>query len=239
MIVLNDQNVLSLNIAVEIAVESASLLQMELTMLTLDIVLLFVSTSLLLCIAPGPDNIFVLTQSMVKGSRAGLFVTLGLSTGLLFHTSAVALGVAVIFQQSLLAFTVLKVCGAAYLLYLAWGAFHAGSSTIQTGKNDGLNAFALYRRGIFMNITNPKVSVFFLAFLPQFAHPELGSIPLQIIQLGGLFIFCTLLVFGLVSLLAGKLGEWLIQRPNAEVVMNRVAGTVFSALAVKLLFTHR
>ena len=208
-------------------------------MLTLDTFLLFVSTSLLLCIAPGPDNIFVLTQSMVKGSRAGLLVTLGLSTGLLVHTSAVALGIAVIFQQSLLAFTILKVCGAVYLLYLAWGAFRAGVSPIKTGNNDGLNALALYRRGIFMNITNPKVSVFFLAFLPQFAHPEQGSIPLQIIQLGGLFICCTLLVFGLVSLLAGQLGHWLIQRPKAEVVMNRAAGGVFAALAVKLLFTHR
>ena len=85
-------------------------------MLSPDTFLLFLTASLLLCLAPGPDNIFVLTQAMLRGTASGILVTLGLCTGLLVHTSAVALGVAVIFQESLLAFTILKLCGAAYLL---------------------------------------------------------------------------------------------------------------------------
>ena len=208
-------------------------------MLSPDTLLLFLTASLLLCIAPGPDNIFVLTQSMLRGVSSGLLVTLGLCTGLLVHTSAVALGVAVIFQQSLLAFTILKLCGAAYLLYLAWGAFRAGASGLGSLKAAALDKTALYRRGIVMNITNPKVSIFFLAFLPQFTNPTQGHLTLQLLELGAIFIVCTLLVFGLVSLLAGKLGNWFNQSPKAEVIMNRVAGSVFAALAVKLSLTER
>lgn len=212
---------------------------MDIVVLSPDTFLLFLTASLLLCIAPGPDNIFVLTQSMLRGVSSGLFVTLGLCTGLLVHTSAVALGVAVIFQQSLLAFTMLKLCGAAYLLYLAWGAFRAGASGLGSLKAVALDKTALYRRGIVMNITNPKVSIFFLAFLPQFTNPTQGHLTLQLLELGAIFIVCTLLVFGLVSLLAGKLGNWFNQSPKAEVIMNRVAGSVFAALAVKLSLTER
>jgi Putative threonine efflux protein len=156
-------------------------------MLSPDTLLLFLTASLLLCIAPGPDNIFVLTQSMLRGVGSGLLVTLGLCTGLLVHTSAVALGVAVIFQQSLLAFTILKLCGAAYLLYLAWGAFRAGASGLGSVKAAALDKAALYRRGIVMNITNPKVSIFFLAFLPQFTNPAQGHLTLQLLELGAIF----------------------------------------------------
>ncbi len=209
-------------------------------MLSPDTFLLFLTASLLLCLAPGPDNIFVLTQSMLRGTASGILVTLGLCTGLLVHTSAVALGVAVIFQESLLAFTILKLCGAAYLLYLAWGAFRAGASGLGTVNHAApLDKIALYRRGIVMNITNPKVSIFFLAFLPQFANPASGYLKLQLMELGGIFIGCTLLVFGSISLLAGKLGRWFSQSPKAEVVMNRIAGGVFAALAVKLALTQR
>ncbi len=208
-------------------------------MLSPDTFLLFLTASLLLCIAPGPDNIFVLTQSMLRGSSAGILVTLGLCTGLLVHTTAVALGVAVIFQQSLLAFTILKLCGAAYLLYLAWGAFRAGAGGLGSMQTETLKKNVLYRRGIVMNITNPKVSIFFLAFLPQFADPASGHLKLQLMALGGIFIVCTLLVFGVISLLAGRLGNWFSRSPGAEVVMNKLAGSVFAALAVKLALTER
>ncbi len=104
-----------------------------------------------------------------------MFVTLGLCTGLIVHTTAVALGVAVIFQTSEVAFNVLKVVGAAYLVYLAWQAFKAGSSKLKAEDNVSAGPRALYVRGLVMNITNPKVAIFFLAFLPQFADPSLGS----------------------------------------------------------------
>jgi threonine/homoserine/homoserine lactone efflux protein len=208
-------------------------------MIPLDIAIAFFSTSVLLGISPGPDNIFVLTQSALRGRLAGLFVTLGLCTGLIVHTLAVSFGVAAIFQTSAVAFTVLKFAGAAYLLYLAWQAFRAPATGIRLGESSGASGWELYRRGIIMNITNPKVSIFFLAFLPQFAEPSRGSLTIQMMLLGGLFILATLLVFGSIALLAGTIGRRLGQSAQAEKVMNRVAGTVFAVLALKLATTER
>lgn len=208
-------------------------------MVPIETALAFFTTSVLLGISPGPDNIFVLTQSALRGRLAGICVTLGLCTGLIVHTLAVSFGVAAIFQTSAIAFTVLKFAGAAYLLYLAWQAFRAPVTGIHLGEGSGLKGWQLYRRGIIMNITNPKVSIFFLAFLPQFAEPARGSITVQMMLLGGLFILATLLVFGGIALLAGTIGRRLGQSAKAEKVMNRVAGTVFAALAVKLATTDR
>ncbi len=208
-------------------------------MFDLSALILFTSASLLLALAPGPDNIFVLTQSAVKGKLVGLVVTLGLCTGLIVHTSAVALGVAAIFQASATAFNLLKFAGAAYLLYLAWGAFRAGAESLEEQASRELSLFRYYLRGIIMNVTNPKVSIFFLAFLPQFTHPERGHLPLQMLILGGLFILATLVVFGAISLLAAFLGQWLRQSDWAQRWLNRTAGTIFAGLALKLATTSR
>jgi threonine/homoserine/homoserine lactone efflux protein len=211
-------------------------------MIPLDTLAMFFAASLLLGLSPGPDNIFVLTQSALRGAAAGLIVTLGLSTGLVVHTTAVALGVAAIFQASVLAFTALKLIGAAYLVYLAWHAFRASAVGVATdGTRDiaDITHWQLYRRGIIMNVTNPKVSIFFLAFLPQFADPARGALSLQMMLLGGVFILSTLLVFGGVALLAGTLGEWLKHSDKAQRVINRVAGTVFILLALKLASAER
>lgn len=199
----------------------------------------FFAASVLLALAPGPDNIFVLTQSALHGKLAGLLVTLGLCTGLIVHTAAVAFGVAVIFQASALAFTALKLCGAGYLLYLAWGAWRATATKISADSDVALSLGKLYRRGIIMNVTNPKVSIFFLAFLPQFADPTRGSLTLQMVLLGGIFILATILIFGAIALLAGTLGNWLTRSDKAQIIMNRVASLVFVGLALKLATTHR
>lgn len=199
----------------------------------------FFMASILLGLAPGPDNIFVLTQSALRGRAAGLLVTLGLCTGLVVHTTAVAFGVAVIFQASAMAFTALKLFGAGYLLYLAWHAFRAASEKIHAGKPEGMRYATLYRRGIVMNVTNPKVSIFFLAFLPQFADPARGPLTVQMLLLGGVFIVSTILVFGSIALLAGSIGQWLNRSPRTQVVMNRVAGVVFVGLALKLATVKR
>jgi threonine/homoserine/homoserine lactone efflux protein len=203
-------------------------------MLPLDTLAAFFAASLLLGLAPGPDNIFVLTQSALYGRAAGLAVMLGLCTGLLVHTGAVALGVAALVRASALAFTALKLGGAAYLLVLAWQAFHAGAADLHPARAVARTRRQLYRRGIIMNVTNPKVSIFFLAFLPQFADPQRGPVALQIVLLGGVFIVATVLVFGGVALAAGALGEWLARSPAVLRVMNRVAALVFAALAVSL-----
>lgn len=200
---------------------------------------LFTSASLLLAVAPGPDNIFVLTQSMVRGWRVGLIVTLGLCTGLIVHTAAVALGVAALFQTSALAFNLLKFAGAAYLAYLAWGAFRAGAASLDNAGGEPLGPGRAYLRGIVMNVTNPKVSIFFLAFLPQFADPARGSVAMQIVVLGGVFILATLLVFGSVAWFAGLLGGLLRRSRATRRALNVGAGAVFVALAARLAFVER
>jgi threonine/homoserine/homoserine lactone efflux protein len=208
-------------------------------MLDFQTIVMFVSASTLLALAPGPDILFVLTQSMTKGSRSGIVIALGLCSGLVFHTTAVALGVAVIFQTSILAFSLLKFVGAAYLLYLAFMAFKDASKSKLESDKSPLSLKALYKRGIFMNITNPKVSIFFLAFLPQFTNSELGNVTGQIFTLGALFMLCAFVVFTLVSLLAGRVGNWFSKTKNGEKILNRMAGTIFAGLAIKLALTSR
>lgn len=204
-----------------------------------DTAILFFSASIALALAPGPDNLFVLTQSALFGRRAGLLVTLGLSTGLLVHTSAVALGVAVIFQTSALAFNALKVAGALYLLYLAWQAFRAGAATLKATESVTVSSRKLYLRGIVMNLTNPKVAIFFLAFLPQFADPAIGPVAVQVVVLGGLFIIATMLVFGAIAFFGGLLASWLSGSDTAQIIMKRIAGLVFVGLALRLLASKR
>ena len=215
-------------------------------MLTPDAMMAFFAAALLLSIAPGPDNIFVLTQSALFGVGAGIITTLGLVTGLCVHTTAVALGVAAIFQTSALAFTLLKVAGAGYLLWLAWLSFLAGASITDvtegppsiTGSNFP-GYMTLYRRGIVMNVTNPKVSLFFLAFLPQFCDPARGSVALQVLSLGGLFMLATIVVFWTVAALGGRLAVWFNRSKRGQVMMQRVAGCVFVGLASALMLSGR
>lgn len=208
-------------------------------MLDGQVMIVFFAASLMLGLAPGPDNLFVLTQSALQGRAAGLFVTAGLCTGLLVHTTAVAVGVAALIQSSLFAFTLLKIVGAGYLVYLAWQAFRTSSEPVGQGEGHALRPRRLYVRGIIMNVTNPKVSIFFLAFLPQFVDPGNGPVVGQIIQLGLLFIAATILVFGAVSILAGTFGQWLSRSGTVRRALNWAAGCIFLGLAIRLAATDR
>jgi threonine/homoserine/homoserine lactone efflux protein len=201
--------------------------------------LAFFAASVLLALAPGPDNLFVLLQSAMHGRRAGVLVVLGLCTGLLFHTTAVALGLAAVFASSQAAFNFVKWLGAAYLCYLAWQAFTAPTGAAAATATGARTGAQLYRRGIVMNVTNPKVTIFFLAFLPQFIVPDAGSVALQVAWLGLLFILATLLVFGAIAAFAGAAGRLLRKSPRAEKSLNWLAGAVFAGLAIKLATAQR
>ncbi len=205
----------------------------------LDSLLTFIFASTILSLMPGPDNIFVLTQSALYGRKAGLYITLGLCTGLCVHTTAIALGLSAIFLISTTAFIILKSIGAAYLLYLAWLAFKKSSSLIMTDETENISHVLLYQRGIIMNISNPKVAIFFLAFLPQFTDPEAGSLSLQLLLLGFIFILITIVVFSLIAFLAGNISNWLRQSSSAVKTINRIAGLVYVGLALRLLSTSR
>lgn len=205
-------------------------------MLGIETLFAFFTVSVLLALMPGPDNIFVLSQSIYQGKKSGLIITLGLCTGLIFHTLLVVFGVAVIFQTSIIAFTVLKSIGAVYLLYLAWQIFNAGNQNINTQKENTLIDYKkLYYRGIIMNITNPKVSIFFLAFLPQFTDPSKGSVSLQMILLGVLFFLAAILVFGIIAVLGSRLNEIINKSEKTQIILNRLISTIFVLLAIKLI----
>lgn len=204
-------------------------------MISLTTALSFFGAALMLGFAPGPDIVFVLAQSAVYGARAGLATMCGLITGLCFHTTLVTVGVAALIQASPVAFTVLKAAGAAYLIYLAWLSWRAGA--MRAGKTQ--NAFpgyaALYRRGILMNITNPKVSIFFLAFLPQFCDPARGNVGMQCLALGIIFMLATAVAFTSVSLLAGRIFSRFNSKPEGQVIMHKICAVIFLGLAVLLL----
>lgn len=200
--------------------------------------LAFFGISMLLALAPGPDNLFVLTQSALYGRRTGLLIVLGLCTGLLVHTSAVALGLAALLAASETAFTVLKFAGAGYLVALAWQAFRAAPAPVASPARQADDA-RMYLRGIAMNVTNPKIAVFFLAFLPQFVEPDRGAPVPQILWLGFLFIASTLLTFGAIACFAAALGTMLRRSPRIQRWMNAIAGCLFVALAARLAVTQR
>ncbi|WP_420597838.1 LysE family translocator [Neptuniibacter sp.] len=197
----------------------------------------FIIATVLLGFTPGPDNIFVLIQSALYGRKAGIIVTLGLCTGLVGHTLAVTLGLAAIFKVSVMAFTALKVLGAGYLIYLAWRAFTASCETIDGDGSPRLSHWQLYKRGVLMSSTNPKLAIFFLAFLPQFADPSQGSLSLQLMSLGGVFIFFSFWVMTLFAILSGSISEQIKRSDSTQKWINRLAGTVFVALALRLLAT--
>ena len=150
-----------------------------------------------------------------------------------------AFGLAAVFAASPVAFTVLKLAGAAYLAYLAWQILRAPVASENGKRPEPLKPGALYRRGIVMNLTNPKVLLFFFAFLPQFTSPALGPIGLQTLQLGAVFMVATLLVFGAIAFFSGAFGELLQRSVTAKRWLNRIAALVFVGLAVRLATATR
>ncbi len=206
----------------------------------------FFGVAVLLALSPGPDNLFVLVQSAQRGWRAGIAVVIGLCLGLVLQTAAVALGLAALLMASATAFNVLKACGALYLLYLAWGAFTAmrtpasiNMAALAKHKIAWQDSLRMIARGVVMNITNPKVLVFFIAFLPQFTNPALGSVAVQICVFGALFILATLIVFGAIAIFSGAFGAALQRSARVQAIINGVAGLIFVGLAINLLLARR
>jgi len=201
--------------------------------------LLFIGASVLLTLAPGPDIIFLITQGLNRGRRAGFATAMGLASGCLVHTTAAALGVSVIFRTSALAFHGLKIAGVLYLLYLAWKTIgHKSGDSAQTASSAVLpsEGRTLYMRGVLMNLLNPKVALFFLAFLPQFASPEHGPVWIQMVVLGIAFTAQVVVVFGSIGLFAGQVSKCLRAGPLGRVgrQMKWAVAAVYVVLAIRL-----
>lgn len=209
-------------------------------MIELTNLYMFIAASFLLCLAPGPDNIYVLTQGMTKSKKAAIVTTLGLTTGLIIHTSAAAFGISVIFQTSEIAFNIVKYVGAAYLLYIAYQAFKYRNEKLDLSvQNSSSELKKLYFKGFIMNILNPKVSIFFLAFLPQFVNTASGNVPMQMITLGGVFMILTVVVFSSIGVAGNLLSSKLLEKPNIVKYMNVLTSFVLVSLGIKLALSQR
>ena len=206
--------------------------------LSTETIIAFVIASVVLSLVPGPDNIFVMTHSALKGWRIGFYTTLGLCTGLIGHTVLVAIGVSVIFQTSAVAFNGLKIIGACYLLYLAWLSVQNKELNLGGDYNDSTNR-SYYLTGVIMNLTNPKVALFFLVFLPQFVNTDNENVTLQIFSLGLLFIVSALCVFTSIAYLASLLEDILKKSKTVNKNLNILAALIYIALAFNLFFVTR
>ena len=203
--------------------------------LSTETIIAFVTASVILSLVPGPDNLFVMSHSALKGWRIGFYTTLGLCTGLIGHTVFVAIGVSVIFQTSAIAFNGLKVIGACYLLYLAWLSVQNKELNLGgTDKNSTNRSY--YLTGVIMNLTNPKVALFFLVFLPQFVNSSIDNVTIQIFLLGLLFILSALCVFTSIAYLASFLENFLKKSKTVNKNLNILAAIVYFALAINLFF---
>ena len=205
--------------------------------LSTETIIAFVTASVVLSLVPGPDNIFVMSHSALKGWKIGFYTTLGLCTGLIAHTVLVAIGVSVIFQTSAIAFNGLKIIGAFYLLYLAWLSVQNKELNLGGTDKDSTNR-SYYFTGVIMNLTNPKVALFFLVFLPQFVNTSNNNITLQIFLLGLLFILSALCVFTSIAYLASFLEDILKKSKTVNKNLNILAALIYFALAINLFFVN-
>jgi len=203
--------------------------------LSIETIIAFVAASVVLSLVPGPDNIFVMSHSALKGWRIGFYITLGLCTGLIGHTVLVSIGVSVIFQTSAIAFNGLKIIGACYLLYLAWLSIQNKELNLGgTDKNSTNRSY--YFTGVIMNLANPKVALFFLVFLPQFVNTSNDNVTIQIFLLGLLFILSALCVFTSIAYLASFLEGILKKSKTVNKNLNLLAALIYFALAINLFF---
>lgn len=199
----------------------------------------FLTASILLTLAPGPDNLYLLTKSLSGGAKNGVVLSAGLVSGIIFHTFLVMVGVATIIQNSPFAMNLLKIFGATYLLFLAFKSFMAGrrGEKISIKKTDSQSAmFELYRRGVLMNVLNPKVLLFFLAFLPQFVSMSSDSASLQIAFLGLTFAVQAFIIFSAIAICAGRVRNLILKKKNLGQIFSYVEATVLVLIAITLIF---
>jgi threonine/homoserine/homoserine lactone efflux protein len=201
--------------------------------------MLFLIASLAVILTPGQDLFLVMSRSISQGAGAGAMTAAGVSSGLLVHTLLATVGVGAIVQASEWLFTAMKIVGAAYLLYLGVSLLRAGSSELLAEESKARPLFRLFIDGAVSNIANPKIAIFFFAFLPQFLAPGAENPTLLIFILGVGFAVLTMLVKGAVALFSGQLSGWFRQKPVYLKSLYRVSGVVLVALGVRLLFEKR
>ncbi len=202
---------------------------------------LFITATLALLLAPGPAVLYIVARSLEQGRMAGLVSTLGVGFGSLVHVIFAALGLSALLTQSVIAFSVVKYLGAAYLIYMGLRTLthKAKASTVQPLKT--LSYSDIFTQGIIVNILNPKTALFFLAFLPQFVNPAKGSVILQIVILGMIFVLMAIMSDSMYALIAGTARQLLSGNILVARIQKYLAGTIYIALGITTAFSggHR
>ncbi|WP_213780342.1 LysE family translocator [Caballeronia sp. dw_276] len=196
--------------------------------------LLFLAASIAITAAPGPDNLQVLARGISQGRAAGLVAALGFAAGISFHTTLAALGVAALLKSSQVAFEIVKLAGAAYLIWIGIKAIRSkGLSSAHERPPQPLTT--VFRQSVIGNLLNPKVTLFFIVFLPQFVNPHgAQSVMLQMFELGGVFMLQTVVVFSVFGVAAGMIGAYLKRRPKVGLWLDRLAGATFIGLGIRV-----
>lgn len=200
-------------------------------------IFLFLLAAMTLTLAPGPDNIYVLTRGIAQGRKAGLVAAAGFSSGLLFHTLLAVLGFAAVIKAYPPAYHALQYAGAAYLAYLGYRTLRAASAGIALAADDanpGVPLKRIYWQSVLANMLNPKVTLFFIAFLPQFVQRGAGHEPLQMLVLALVFIVQAFAIFSAIALFSGAVGAYFRRRASASVHLNRLAGCAFIGLGIRM-----
>lgn len=192
---------------------------------------------MLLTIMPGPDIIYVLVQSVSNGKKYGIATSLGLVSGIIVHTSLVAFGVSAMIKQSENIFFIIKLFGALYLLYLAYMTYKSNEEVLLNTKAEKKGLLKLFKQGFVMNVLNPKVSIFFLAFFPGFLYSSSQSTITQFYVLGGLFMLQALLIFSMVAILSGNFATFFKTHPKFNTNVKWFKILVFVGIAIFILFT--
>ncbi len=194
----------------------------------------FLAVAVMITLAPGPDNLMVLGLGMARGRRAGVAFGLGCALGCLNHTLLAALGVAALIAASPLAFTALRMLGGLYLVWLGAQAIRNARPVGAVRQGVAEAPRKLFVKGLIANAINPKVILFFLAFLPQFVDAPAGHVGLQMALLGAIFMVQTAVIFGAVAFFSGWIGAWLRRKPAIGARLNVFAGLTFIAIGIRV-----
>ncbi len=202
----------------------------------IETLILFAVSTAGLAISPGPDNIFVLTQSIVNGRKYGWAVVFGLMTGCIIHTTLVAFGISEVIKTNPGVLFTIKILGVSYLLYLAYIVYKSDEKIILSTDNiEKKSILQLYKTGFWMNVLNPKVTVFFLAFFPQFLFSETLATVYQFYVLGGLFIVVSFTIFSVIAILAGAVSNIIIKNKKTGFYLKWLQIIVFAGISIFIL----
>ncbi|WP_438864724.1 LysE family translocator [Neptunicella sp.] len=200
-------------------------------MLSADTIVTFGLAALLLSLSPGPSNLYIMARSINQGRKAGISAAAGLAVGSFIYVIATALGIATLFKYSPVAYTLIKLAGAGYLIFLGITYLRSSTHTADSVTTDSPLGFKpLFRQSIIVELTNPKTALFFIAFLPQFVTTDAGSVTTQLIQLGVLYALIALCCDLMVAILSGALGNWLSQHPMFSYWQDKVSGSILVSL---------